>query len=61
MIYGISMVCLPIPPLPLYNQQLSSLKTSANNHEPSALLTGVYEGAAQPVPDIVPDNLQSEF
>ena len=37
---------------------LSSIETSANNQQPSAVFADAYEGAAQRVPDIVPDNLQ---
>ncbi len=39
---------------------LSSIKTSANNQQPSAIFADAYGGAAQPVPDIVPDNYHSE-
>jgi hypothetical protein len=40
---------------------LSSIKTSANNQQPNAVFADAYEGAAQPVPDIVPDNLQQSL
>jgi len=59
MIYLISMVCVcQFHHFRFKINNLSSIETSANNQQPSAVFADAYEGAAQRVPDIVPDNLQ---
>src|SRR5882724_5831929 len=58
--HPLKMVCLPIPPLPLYNQQLSLTPDICQQSRSKYRICRCLEGSAQPVPDIVPDNLHPE-
>src|SRR5438445_12559602 len=49
--HPLKMVCLPIPPLPLYNQSLIRIlhchKTSARDYRPTTLFADAYSNALE--------------